>query len=96
MENRKYKMQNTLKQAKATYMSDGGTEYRLALRELRVSLSIPCEKLVQMLAVLEVYAIDCYNKTTDHEFAIKSLDTRDEIEVYCFKVGYPSIHRFEL
>lgn len=77
-------------------MALGRTEYRLDLREFGVSLSIPCEKLLQMLAVLEVYAIDCYNKTTDHEFAIKALSVRDEIEAYDFKVGYPSIPRFEL
>lgn len=77
-------------------MDLGRTEYRLDLRELGVSLSIPCEKLLQMLAVLEVYAIDCYNKTTDHEFAIKALATRDEIEVYDFRIGYPDIPRFEL
>lgn len=77
-------------------MALGRTEYRLDLRELGVSLIIPCEKLLQMLAVLEVYAIDCYNKTTDHEFAIKALAIREEIESYDFKVGYPSIPRFEL
>lgn len=74
----------------------GRTEYRLDLRELGVSLSIPCETLLQMLAVLEVYAIDCYNKTTDHGFAIKAMSVREEIESYDFKVGYPHIPRFEL
>ena len=74
----------------------GRTEYRLDLRELGTSLSIPCEILLQMLAVLEVYAIDCYNKTTDHEFAIKALATKEEVEGYDFKVGYPEIPRFEL
>jgi hypothetical protein len=74
----------------------GRTEYRLDLRKLGVSLSIPCEKLLQMLAVLEVYAIDCYNKTTDHEFAINALSVREEIESYDFKMGYPKIPRFEL
>jgi hypothetical protein len=77
-------------------MALGRTEYRLDLRELGVSLSIPCEKLLQMLAVLEVYAIDCYNKTTDHEFAIKALSVSDEIEAYDFRVGYPIVPRFEL
>ena len=77
-------------------MALGRTEYRLDLRELGVSLSIPCEKLLQMLAVLEVYAIDCYNKTTDHEFAIKALATKEEIDSYAFKVGYPEVPRFEL
>lgn len=74
----------------------GRTSYRLDLRELGVSLSIPCDILLQMLAVLEVYAIDCYNKTTDHEFAIKSMTSVDEIDAYAFKVGYPEIPIFEL
>lgn len=87
---------NDLKNAVRDCMVLGRTEYRLDLRELGVSLSIPCEKLLQMLAVLEVYAIDCYNKTTDHEFAIKALATRAEIEVYDFRIGYPGIPRFEL
>lgn len=78
-------------------MALGRTEYRLDLRELGVSLSIPCEKLLQMLAVLEVYAIDCYNKTTDHEFAIKACTTEVEVDAYVFRgLGYPEIPRFEL
>lgn len=78
-------------------MALGRTEYRLDLRELGVSLSIPCEKLLLMLAVLEVYAIDCYNKTTDHEFAIKACATEAEVDAYVFRgVGYPPIPRFEL
>lgn len=86
----------SLESAVRNSMALGRTHYRLDLRELGVSLNIPCEKLLQMLAVLEVYAIDCYNKTTDHEFAIKALATRDEIEAYDFGVGYPDIPRFEL
>jgi hypothetical protein len=74
----------------------GRASYRLDLRELGVSLSIPCEMLLQMLAVLEVYAIDCYNKTTDHEFAIKAMTSVSEIDAYEFRVGYPPIPRFEL
>lgn len=74
----------------------GRTEYRLDLRELGVSLNVSCETLLQMLAVLEVYAIECYNKTTDHEFAIKALSVREEIESYDFRVGYPMVPRFEL
>lgn len=78
-------------------MDLGRTEYRLDLRELGVSLSIPCEKLLQMLSVLEVYAIDCYNKTTDHEYAIKACTTEVEVDAYEFRgVGYPEIPRFEL
>lgn len=49
-----------------------------------------------MLAVLEVYAIDCYNRTTDHEFTIKALSTIDEIDAYTFKDGYPEQPKFEI
>lgn len=86
----------SLESAVRNSMALGRTHYRLDLRELGVSLNIPCEKLLQMLAVLEVYAIDCYNKTTDHEYAIKALATEEEIEEYDFKVGYPEVPRFEL
>lgn len=88
---------DALKGALRDCMAMGRTEYRLDLRGLGVSLSIPCEKLLQMLSVLEVYAIDCYNKTTDHEFAIKACATEVEVDAYEFRgVGYPSIPRFEL
>lgn len=86
----------SLSSAVSDCMALGRTEYRLDLRELGVSLSIPCEKLLLMLAVLEVYAIDCYNKTTDHEFAIKACTTEVEVAAYDLRVGYPSIPRFEL
>lgn len=88
---------DALKGALRDCMAMGRTDYRLDLRELGVSLSIPCEKLLQMLSVLEVYAIDCYNKTTDHEFAIKACATEAEVDAYEFRgVGYPVIPRFEL
>lgn len=88
---------DALKGALRDCMAMGRTEYRLDLRGLGVSLSIPCEKLLQMLAVLEVYAIDCYNKTTDHEFAIKACTTEDDVAAYEFRgVGYPPIPRIEL
>lgn len=87
---------DSLKGAVRDYLSVGRVNYRLDLREIGISLWIPCELLLGMLAQLEVYAADCYNKTTDHEFAIKSLTTKNEVEDYNFKVGYPSIPRFEL
>jgi hypothetical protein len=42
-----------------------------------------------MLSALEVYAVDCYNKTTDHQYAINALGTIEEIEAYDFTIGYP-------
>ena len=88
---------DALKGALRDYLSVGRVNYRLDLREIGVSLWIPCESLLSMLAQLEVYAADCYNKTTDHEFAIKALTTEVEVDAYEFRgVGYPEIPRFDL
>lgn len=87
---------DALKSAVRDYITLGKTEYRLDLREMGISITLPCELLLQMLAALEVYATECYNRTTDHEFAIKSLVTKDEIEAYDFTVGYPEKLVFNL
>lgn len=88
---------DALKSAVRDFITMGRTEYRLDLREAGISIIIPCESLLHMMAVLEVYASDCYNRTTDHEFMIKSLTTKEEIDAYEF-IGncYPSIPRFEV
>ena len=88
---------NNLKNAVRDCIAMGREYYRLDLRDKGISLTIRCELLLQMMAVLEVYAIDSFNKTTDHEFAIKALTTEVEVDAYVFRgVGYPSIPRFEL
>ena len=87
---------NDLKNAVRDYLSMGRTEYRLDLRDKGISITLSCELLLQMMAALEVYAIECYNKTTDHNYAIKALETLEEVEAYDFKVGYPEKLRFEV
>lgn len=87
---------NDLKNAVRDCISVGRDVYRLDLRDKGLSIELQCELLLQMMAALEVYAIDCYNKTTDHEFAIKALETLEEVEAYDFKVGYPDKCRFEV
>lgn len=88
---------DALKSALADFIAMGRLTYRLDLREKGISITLPCETLMQMLAALEVYAVDCYNKTTDHEFFIKSLTTKDEIEAYEFRGnGYPEQPKFEI
>lgn len=88
---------DALKGALRDCMAMGREFYRLDLRDKGVSLTIRCELLLQMMAVLEVYAIDSFNKTTDHEFAIKACATQVEVDAYVFRgVGYPAIPRFEL
>ena len=88
---------DALKGALRDCIAMGREFYRLDLRDKGVSLTIRCELLLQMMAVLEVYAIDSFNKTTDHEFAINACTTEVEVDAYEFRgVGYPPIPRFEL
>ena len=68
----------------------GRTQYRLDLREIELAIWVDCEKLLDMMSALEVYAIDCFNKTTDHIFAVNAMATVEEVKSYKFKgVGYP-------
>jgi len=44
----------------------------------------------QLLAVLEVYATDCYNVTASHINAVNALQTIEEIESFDISFGYPA------
>lgn len=70
--------------------------YRLDLRDLGLSVDIDCNKLLEMLSALEVYAIDCYNKTTDHIFNVNGLTTIEEIKNYDYRLEYPEKLIFEI
>lgn len=87
---------SSLKTAVEDCLKVGRESYRLDIRELNISLQIPCERLLTMLSELEVYAIDCYNKTSDHIFEVKKLSTIEEIEHYDYRHGYPEKLKFEL
>lgn len=87
---------SSLKSAIQDCIAMGRETYRLDLREVGVSVDIVCQKLLQMLSALEVYAIDCYNKTTDHIYAVNALITVEEIEAYDYRVDYPEKLTFEL
>lgn len=79
---------NDLKQAVLNYRDKGYSDYRLDLRDVGVSLSFSCDALLSMLSDLEVYAIQCFNITTDHLYAIRSLTSVDSIVSYDFTTGY--------
>ena len=42
-----------------------------------------------MLQEIELYALACYNVTQRHINSINQLYTKEEIEAYNFKTGYP-------
>lgn len=89
-------VRDDLKGAVRDYIAIGKETYRLDLRELGMSLTIPCENLLSMLSALEVYAISCFNKTTDHLFAVDAMTAIDEVKAYEYTIGYPEKLNFNL
>ena len=87
---------SVLKTAIQDCLNQGRTKYRLDLRDFNISIDMDCNTLLNILSALEVYAIDCYNKTTDHIYAVNNLTTVEEIEAYDYRVGYPEKLSFNL
>lgn len=57
---------------------------------------IPIPLALQMLAALELYALDSYNATQEHIAAVKALTTKEEVEAYDYTSGYPEKLVFNL
>lgn len=67
--------------------SAGKTDTTLYLNG--TALTIGIEQAQQMLAALELYALDCYRKTEEHKATINALNTIEEVESYDCTQGYP-------
>ena len=52
-------------------------------------LVVDCDKAIQLLSALEMYALECFNVTASHKAAVGELTTIEEVEAYDYKVGYP-------
>lgn len=74
--------------------SAGKTETTLYLNG--TALTIGIEKAQQMLAALELYALDCYRVTEQHKIAIAGLTAIEEAENYDCTQGYPEKIHFSL
>lgn len=61
-----------------------------------VQYEIPVDTALQMLAALELYALDCYNVTQSHIASVKLLDTIETLEAYDYTSGYPDKLVFNL
>lgn len=53
------------------------------------SLTIPCDTAIELLGQLELYALQCYNKTAEHKANVAKLTTVEEVQAYDYTVGYP-------
>ena len=72
----------------------GKTETTLYLNGTAFTIGI--EQAQQMLATLELYALDCYRKTEEHKMTINALSVIEEVESYDYTTGYPEQARFEV
>ncbi len=55
-----------------------------------MNLSIECDTIIALLSQLELYALECYNKTAEHLKNVSLLTSVDEVAAYDFRAGYPS------
>lgn len=54
-------------------------------------LVVDCDKAIQLLSALEMYALECFNVTASHKAAVGELKTIEEVKVYDYKTGYPKM-----
>lgn len=54
-----------------------------------VNLVINCDLAIQLLSALELYALECYNKTAEHKANVGKLTSIEEVEAYDYTIGYP-------
>lgn len=54
-----------------------------------IKLEISCDEVIQLLGALELYALECFNKTAEHKKDILELTTVEEIINYDYTAGYP-------
>lgn len=52
---------------------------------------IGCDKAIQLLSALEMYALECFNVTASHKAAVGWLMSIEEVEAYDYKTGYPKM-----
>ena len=56
-----------------------------------IKLVVDCDKAIQLLSALEMYALECFNVTASHKQAVSELMSLEDVEVYDYKAGYPKM-----
>ena len=54
-----------------------------------IRLEVDCDKAIQLLSALEMYALDCFNTTAAHKAAVAALDTVEDVLAYDYTSNYP-------
>lgn len=61
-----------------------------------VKYTIPVDTALQMLAALELYALQCYNVTAEHAAQVEQMETAEEVKSFDYSAGYPEQLVFNL
>ena len=61
-----------------------------------VKLAVECDKAIQLLSALEMYALECFNVTAAHKKAVAELNTVEEVLEYDYTKGYPEQLKMEV
>ena len=61
-----------------------------------IKLVVDCDKAIQLLSALEMYALECFNVTAAHKKAVSELDNIDGVLTYDYKSGYPDKLKMEV
>ena len=54
-----------------------------------MKLVVDCDKAIQLLSALEMYALECFNVTAAHKAAVEELKTIKEVEAFDVTSDYP-------
>ena len=57
---------------------------------------VPCDKAIQLLSALEMYALGCFNVTASHKAAVEAMTTIEDVLTYDYKQGYPEQLKMEV
>ena len=61
-----------------------------------ICVIVNCDSAIQMLSALELYALDCYNKTAEHKANVQNLSSIEEVHNYDYTQGYPNKLEFTI
>lgn len=59
-------------------------------------LEVDCDKAIQLLSALEMYALECFNVTAAHKKTVSELDNIEAVLTYDYKSGYPEKLKMEV
>lgn len=54
-----------------------------------LKLVVDCDKAIQLLSALEMYALECFNVTAAHKKAVEDMESVEEVEAFDVTADYP-------